>query len=302
MPQQVVDGDLRFELIADWGSLPPGLRLGQTAVATDSRDRVYLFNRGPRPVIVLDATGTFVAAWDDPRLNDAHGIFIDRHDDLYLPVKNAHVVLKYRADGELLSVLGRRGVPSDTGYDGDYRHLPTRAAGPFNRPTDVAVAPSGDVYVCDGYGNARVHRFTADGALAQSWGEPGKDAAARFHVPHGIWVDPGGRVLVADRENNRIQVFSADGEYLAQWRDLRRPSDIFVDADGLVFVAELDSLVAVLTPDGELLARWPSPTGTGEMRGGHQIWLDSHGDLYIGQNQEGHRILKYRRCVSPKTH
>ena len=105
-------------------------------------------------------------------------------------------------------------------------------------PPSLRLPPSGDLYVSDGYRNARMHRFSADGTLIQSWGEPGKTDAGHFHLPHSVLIDGDGTVYVCDRENNRIQVFSADGEFRAIWPDLRRPQDISMDADGIIYVNE----------------------------------------------------------------
>jgi streptogramin lyase len=96
----------------------------------------------------------------------------------------------------------------------------------------VAISPTGEIYISDGYDNARIHRFSADGSLQQSWGAPGKSAPGEFHVPHGVWVHSAGRVFVADRENNRIQIFSPEDEFLTQWKDLARPCDIYIDHEG----------------------------------------------------------------------
>lgn len=288
-------GKYTYELVDDWANLPDGWVLGQTGIVTDSRDRVYLFNRSDHPLIVLDADGSFYTSWGEGVLSSAHGMFIDQQENIYLPVMNSHVVLKYSPTGNLLMTLGTWDQPSDTGWSGHYRDPVKQAAGPFHRPTDVAISPSGDLYISDGYGNARVHRFTADGELQMSWGVPGKSAPGEFHVPHGVWVHTDGRVWVADRENNRVQIFSPQGEFLAQWTDLARPCDIYIDAAGAVYVPELDGLLTILSLDGQVLARWTSPTGTGDGDGGHAVWVDSRGDIYLNQNQEGRRLLKYRR-------
>jgi DNA-binding beta-propeller fold protein YncE len=288
-------GQYTYELMDDWARLPEGWVLGQTGIVTDSRDRVFLFNRSDHPLIVLDADGSYYTSWGEGVLSSAHGMFIDRQENIYLPVMNSHVVLKYSPSGNLLMTLGTWDQPSDTGWSGNYSDPVKQAAGPFHRPTDVAISPAGDLYISDGYGNARVHRFTADGELQMSWGVPGKTAPGEFHVPHGVWVHTDGRVLVADRENNRVQIFSPQGEFLTQWTDLARPCDIYIDADEAVYVPELDGLITILSLDGKILARWTSPTGTGEGDGGHAVWVDSHGDIYLNQNQEGRRLLKYRR-------
>ena len=286
-------GRYTYELLKDWEKLPAGWSLGQTAIVTDSQDRVYLFNRGDHPLIVLDSDGNFLASWGEGVLTDAHGIYIDGADNIYLPVKNSHVVLKYTSQGNLLMTLGSWDQPSDTGWSGNYEDPVERAAGPFHRPSDVALDPVGNLYISDGYGNARVHKFSADGELEFSWGAPGKSAPGEFHIPHGIWVHTDGRVFVADRENNRIQIFSPEGEFLSQWTGLARPCDIYIDRDNVVFVAELDAFMSILNIEGELLSRWPGPT----QAGAHALWVDSRGDLYANQNLEGQRLLKYRRCA-----
>jgi DNA-binding beta-propeller fold protein YncE len=289
-------GQLTYELVDDWAQLPAGWTLGQTGIVTDAHDRVYLFNRSAHPLMVLERDGTFLTSWGEGVLSSAHGMCIDRQGHLYLPVINSHVVLKYSPAGNLLMTLSTWNQPSETGWSGDYRDPVTQAAGPFHRPSDVAIAPTGEIYISDGYGNARIHRFAADGTLKQSWGVPGKSAPGEFHVPHGVWVHTDGRVLVADRENNRIQIFSPEGEFLTQWTDLARPCDLYIGQDDVVYVPELDGLMTLLTLDGQVLTRWTSPTTTGAGDGGHAVWVDSHGDVYVNQNQEGRRLLKYRRC------
>ena len=146
-----------YEQLETWEKLPEGWVLGQTAIVTDSQDRVYLFNRGDHPLIVLDRDGNFLNSWGEGQLPDAHGMFIDADDNLYMPVKNSHVVLKYRPDGNLLMTLGEWDKPSDTGWSGDYSEPAKRAAGPFNRPSDIALDGSGDLYISDGYGLSLIH-------------------------------------------------------------------------------------------------------------------------------------------------
>jgi sugar lactone lactonase YvrE len=180
----------------------------------------------------------------------------------------------------------------------------TTPAGPFNGCTNLTVAPTGDLYVADGYGNCRVHRFTADGELIASWGGIGV-GPGEFHLPHGIRAAPDGRILVGDRENDRIQVFDLDGTYVTSWTDVQRPTDLAVDRDGLVYVSELwrprgtasftrgttpvdlPGRVTVFDPAGSVVARWGASTTTrgapGNFVAPHAIAVDSSGDVYVGE-------------------
>ncbi len=136
-------------------------------------------------------------------------------------------------DGELLHTLGTPDQPSDTGYalppGSSALDTIARGAGPFNRPTRLSVSQDGELYVSDGYGNLRVHRFSARGELLQSWGEPGT-GPGEFNLPHSVWSHSDGRVFVCDRENNRVQTFGPQGEYLEEWTNLNRPGEIHFTA------------------------------------------------------------------------
>jgi len=221
----------------------------------------------------------------------AHSLYIDEADSVFVLSHRGHVIMKFDRDGELMLTLGDRGHPSDTGYTKEGRvpasawasggGLPIvngvgHAGPPFNQSTDVAVAPGGDIFVSDGYRNCRVHKFDPHGRLLKSWGEPGNakdlrnttDGPGLFHTPHGIWVE-GEHVFVLDRENNRIQIFTTDGEF-----------------------------VSILDLDGNLLGRFGSERSNapGKFWGSHCIWVDSQGDLYVGEVLEGQRLQKFARC------
>src|SRR5262249_1086225 len=149
-----------------------------------------------------------------------------------------HVVHKFTPEGKLLMTLGTKGLPSDTGATSiDFRTI-THTGPPFHYPTNVALSPEGNLYITDGYGNARVHAFAPDGRLLFSWGAPGT-GPGQFRVPHGIAIDKHGTLFVCDRENSRIQLFTPEGKYLSEWTDVIRPSQVFIDSAGDVYVAEL---------------------------------------------------------------
>lgn len=293
----------RYQALPQWERLPKGWSFHEVAgVATDSKDRVYVFNRGDHPVIIFDREGRFQGSWGEGVFQRAHGITIGPDDTVYCTDDLDHTVRKFTPDGKLLQTLGVSGKPSDTGIDGiDYRTI-RRVGPPFHRPTNVALAPDGGLYATDGYGNARVHRFAADGRLLFSWGEPGS-GPGQFNLPHGIALDSHGRVLVADRENSRIQIFDPEGKFLAEWTDVSRPMQVLVDATDTVYTAEVGfraglfpwltapanppgARVSVFDRDGRLLARWgegPDSTAVGDFFAPHDICMDSRGDLYVGE-------------------
>jgi DNA-binding beta-propeller fold protein YncE len=271
-------GKYTYELRQDWAQLPPGEEFGTvSAVATDSQDRVYLFQRKDPPVVIFDRDGRFLSSWGNGNFVNPHGLYI-ADDIVYVTDREGSVAMKYTLDGKPLQLLGSHGQYSDTGCEVPGEVAP-RAAGPFNYLTEMVPSASGDLYVSDGYRNARVHRFSKDGTLISSWGEPGKGGANQFHLPHSLIVGQDGRVYVCDRENSRVQVFSPDGEFITMWTDMQRPLDISQDQDGMFYTSERPEdgkppQMSVLDGDGNVLARWPS-------RSAHGSWVDSHGDLYL---------------------
>ena len=246
-------GEFKFEAVEGWGMIPDSVQLGADipGVATDSQDRVYIFNRSERPVAVFESDGRFLGTWDVKDFpGRPHGITITPDDTVWCTDDLNHTVRKFNLDGKLLQILGTPDRPSDTGYvfsPSLSLESIKRGAGPFNRPTKVAEAPSGDLYITDGYGNARVHRFTAAGELIQSWGEPG-EGPGQFHLPHAVSVSSDGRVFVCDRENFRMQIFSPTGELLNIWNMEGRLLDLAIDKDDHVFVSvgRLTDIVADL--------------------------------------------------------
>ena len=296
----VGSGEFVYQACATWHHMPVGWTLTEAVgVAVDSRDRVFVFDRGPHPVLIFDREGNFVDAWGEDQFVRPHGIWIAPDDTLYLTDDLDHTIGHYTPDGKLLRTLGTSGQASDTGVvNRDYRTI-QRGAPPFNQPTNLALAPSGEMFVTDGYGNARVHKFSADGELLLSWGEPGT-GPGQFNLPHGIAIDSRGRVFVADRENSRLQIFSPEGEYLDQWSEIARPCQIYFDADDRAYVAEVGyhagtpdprpdetgGRLSIFDIDGNLLARWgggKDPYQPGDFIAPHDVWVDSTGSIYVGE-------------------
>ena len=276
---------------ADWGRLPEGWGYKEaTAVAVDSKDNAYVFNRGGHPVIVLDKEGNFLRSFGEGTFSFPHGIAIGADDSVYCADARDHTVRKVSPDGELLMTLGEKDNPS-----------PAIGGEPFNRPTHLAEDPrNGDLYVSDGYGNARVHKFSPDGKLLLSWGESGT-APGQFNIVHNIAVDGDGWVYIADRENRRIQVFDSRGKYEAQWVNLSRAAGVCVGpgGDGLIYVGEyfagqssnatgmnLGPRITVFDANGNVMARLsdqPRGDEPGRFYAPHGIAVDSRGDIYVAE-------------------
>jgi DNA-binding beta-propeller fold protein YncE len=285
-------GEFTYELVDGWAKYPADWSLlDVSGLAIDSEDRVYVLNRGTHPVIVFDREGNLLTSWGDGLFQWAHGAGISPDGSIFCTDGELHVVYKFTPGGKLLQTLGTKGQPSDTGYDSRWFDFfwsistITRSGPPFNRPTGVAISASGEIYVSDGYGNARIHKFSPDGALLFSWGEPGF-ADGQFRLPHFISVDKQERVWVPDRENNRIQIFNAQGNLLTQWPGFVRPTDICIDDDGTVYVTELSLRVSIFDNDGTLQSSFGNRDGkdknTALFLAPHTIAIDSRGDIYVG--------------------
>lgn len=281
MPTTIGMGNYRYEYQPDWAKLPQGMVFqAPSAVAVDSHDRLYVFQRGDPPVLVFDPEGILIAQW--PRTEgvpaDAHLIYVGPDDGIYLADRDAHQILKFTPEGELLLSLGVRDRPE--------------LQAPFNHPADMCVAPlgspsAGEIYVADGYGNSSIHRFSAGGDYITSFGSPGS-MSGEFRVPHSVRVSADGRVYVADRENNRVQVFREDGRFVEEWTDFKKPMGVHIDAVGTVYVTDQVPRLSILSLDGQLLARGRT------FEQSHNVYTDSAGNIY-GADVAHHRVQVFRK-------
>ena len=287
-----------------WPQKPPEYRWGNVpGIAVDKSDNVYVFTRSKPPVQVYDPSGKLLRAWGEKTIHTAHHIRIDAEGNVWIADIGYHVVSKFTPEGKLLLMIGVKGKAGR-----DDKHL--------NKPTDMAIAPSGDVFVSDGYGNARVVQFDREGRYVQTWGELGS-RPGQFSIPHAIAIDSKGRLYVADRNNVRIQVFDQKGKLLANWTDLMVPWGLWVTPNDEIWACgsspmqwrkedstlgcpPKDQICMKFDTDGKLLQLVTIPKGldglerVGEVNWVHAIALDSRGNLYLG-DIIGKRAQKFVR-------
>lgn len=265
MTGRIILGGRKYEVVRDWAPLPANIaRARISTLAVDSADRLYVLRRGGEPpIVVYSREGQYVGAFGEGLIFDAHGIAIDREDRVFVVDRDAHQVVCFSTNGEVKFRLGRRGEPAWNK--------------PFNHPTDLAVAVDGAMYVSDGYGNGRVHAFAQDGAYVSSFGSVGR-GEGQFMTPHALVVDRQNRILVVDRENNRVQAFERGGRWLFAIDGLCHPMDIFEREDGVFLVTDIVPSVGAFAPDGARIDR-----GRPSLNGAHGITGDSGGNLYLAE-------------------
>ena len=284
-------GKFKYEALDIWPRLPNGAKLIETpGVAVNSQDEVFVFSRNvDNPVMVFDSGGNFLRGFGSGIFSDrTHGILIGPDDAVYCVDDGIHTITKFTPDGNLVMMIGESGKSSEI-WKGD----------PFNRPTHAAVSKhSGDIFITDGYGNFSVHKYTATGEYVKSWGGPGIEPG-QFLRPHNIAVDDDDRVIVADREAHRIQVFDVDGNVLDVWNNIFMPNGLTIGHDGNIYIGELPGMtnvdptppnhghnITIMSPQGERLARIGDEEegqAPGQFIAPHGIAVDSQGDIYVGE-------------------
>jgi len=293
-----------YQVDPQWPQKPSEVKWGDCpGVFVDAKDRVWLFTRAEPPVQVYDRSGKLVRSWGQGLVKSAHFMRIDSQGNVWLADVADHVVMQFTPEGKLLRMLGTKGEP---GCDATH----------FDKPTDMAITPAGDVFVSDGYGNTRIAHFDRNGKFVKQWGKPGI-GPGEFSLPHSIVVDSKGRLYVADRSNVRVQVFDADGKFLDEWRNLVVPWGLWISPDDEIWVCgsspmqwrpedELlgcppkDQVFMKFSPSGKLLQLWTVPKGEdgkerpGELNWVHAIALDSQGNIYAG-DIKGQRIQRFVR-------
>jgi len=298
-------GTHTYEVAEGWAKLPEGVKLGYThGIVVDSQDRVYVHNRSKDAVIVFDREGHFLHSWGEAFAEGAHGMFLSHENGkefLYLADEVRHIVVKTTLEGEEIMTLGVPDLPDV--YDTPEKY----------RPTDTAVAPNGDIYVCDGYGQSWIHHYRADGSYVRSWGGKGSEPG-KLDCPHGLWVDTRGSeplLYVADRKNHRIQIFTLDGEHVRfVTEDIDFPCCFYQYGDEL-YIPDLHSRVTILDRNDRLITHlgedpeawktkgWPNLPASewkpDRFISPHAVCVDSRGDVYVAEWIAAGRVTKLIR-------
>jgi sugar lactone lactonase YvrE len=312
-----------YRSIESWGTLPEGRTWGSTSGVDIDPDgsSVWVAERcgafAPPsqmkpgvpfacsdsklpPVLKFESSGKLVKAFGEGLLVFPHGMHVDREGNVWVTDGlgkdgKGHQVFKFSPEGKVLMTLGKAGV-AGSGLD------------EFNAPSAVYVAPNGDIFVADGHGgntNARIMKFTKDGKFIKTWGKKGS-GPGEIDIPHTLAMDSRGRLFVGDRQNNRIQIFDQDGNYLDQWHQFSRPSGVFIDKNDIIYVADSESesvaknhdgwkrgIRVGRVSDGAVTAFIPDPvektTGTSAAEG---VAADAQGNIY-GAEVGPKRMMKY---------
>jgi hypothetical protein len=235
-----------YRTVENWAKLPEGRTWGQVISADIDRDGKSIWvvercggtscaNSNLAPVLKFDASGNLVKSFGAGMIVRPHGLFIDKKNNVWVTDGDAEngkgdQVFEFNQDGKVLLTLGKAGVAGD---------------GPdtFNKPSDVLIAPNGDIFVADGHGpgsNARIVKFSPDGKFIKAWGKEGA-GPGEFNNPHSLAMDSKGRLFVADRGNSRVQIFDQDGKFLEEWKQFGRPSGVFIDKHDILYVADSES-------------------------------------------------------------
>ncbi len=297
-----------YQLDPGWPQKPAEAAWGAMAgMAIDGDGNIWTFNRGSIPVQVYTQEGKLVRMWGQNEFKNPHHVKVDREGNVWLTDTQLHTVRRFTPEGKLLLTLG---TPGQAGADESH----------LDQPTDMAITPSGDIFVADGYGNNRIVHFNAQGRFVRTWGKLGT-GPGEFSLPHSICLDSKGRLYVADRNNVRLQVFDQSGKFLTQWRNLITPWGIWITPKDEIYVCgsspmhftertflglpPKDQLVMKFDTDGKVRELWTFPKGEdgkekpGELNWVHAIAVDPSGALYLG-DINGKRAQRFTRIESQR--
>lgn len=288
-------GKFSFVQCLNWIKWPHDMgNMAVCGIACNKEGKIIVATRSAKyPICFLDKDGNFLKAiGQNLGFKRTHGITIDQAGNLWCCDDQNSVVYHLDEDGNVLEMLGEKGVFSDSGYDPAVRwphdlYTNKRVAEPFNRPTRMMQSPWGDLYCTDGYGNTAVHRFSRDGKLIRTWGGPGSEPG-KFRLPHSLAFDKWNRIWVTDRENFRIQIFDKEGNYLDSIERLLYPSEILT-YDEYMLLCEGDGQVSIFDLTFHKVAVIGYPGCFSRI---HSIGGDSSGNIYLGRIEGNDSLIK----------
>jgi DNA-binding beta-propeller fold protein YncE len=263
-------------VVENWAQLPKGWNFGEVSgVDVDRHDNVWVFHRGQRPVMQFDKNGKLLQAWQEVPVKSSHGIRVDPDGNVWLIDVFGHALIKCNPEGRVLMTIAQAG---NAAGDNNSQYA-------FNRPTSLAFHPNGDIYVSDGYVNSRVVRYKKDLTYVQHWGKKGK-ADSEFDIAHDVTVDKRGRIYVADRTNDRIQIFDANGKFIGKWTDLGQPWGVYYASreDSIYMADGNNNRVVKVNLDGQIqgvLGGFGKAPGKFDFA--HHLAVDSAGSVYVAE-------------------
>lgn len=302
---RIGSGSHTYEWVEGWAKIPDHIQPGYThGVVEDSQGRIYVHNASPHAIIIFDADGNFIDSWGEEFAAGAHGLLLNKEDDgeyLYLSATGQNIVVKTTLDGREVLRIGTPDLPDI--YDAEKKFV----------PTETAVAPNGDIYIADGYGQPWVHRYSAKGDYISSFGGRGSEVG-KLNNPHGIMLETRGLeplLIVSDRGNHRLQYFNLEGETVQITEGmLRLPCTTDAYGDEL-YIADLHSRLTILDNSGHLITHlgerengwelpgWPNIAHdlrqVGTFTSPHDLHVDGNGNIYVVEWISDGRITKLAR-------
>jgi len=266
-------------------TLPAGMTMGAAAsLAFDAKGHLIVLTRGDKTFFEFDRDGTFIRAFGDKLFTRSHGLRIDRDGNLWATDVGGHVVVKFDRDGQPLLTLGTRGEAGEWNEATGSHKL--------NQPNDVVIAANGDVFVVQGHspgpnGDPRVLKFSKDGTFIKSWGGKGS-GPGQFQVAHGIDIDAKGLLWVADRENQRIQVFKQDGTFVREMKYKGLPCGLDIGRKYIYMVNGFAGQLVRMDLKGKVLGAMGKPgKGPGEFGEAHMIAVNARDEIYVADSANG---------------